>query len=312
MFAVILAIGCWNVYFVDHGDYDCSCIVNDGSISLSVTGTDAQYRYSVYSNTRAPDDIYLYLDERYPSDLNTYYQQSDFLNVLKDMLERRGMDSTGFVDADGLKDVMTSSCTIVFVSGALPDTVYDGTGTDLFTHWMDMGGNVFWTGPEIGRYVSSPDGAKDLGKGIFNGMVCTEKDSFGYGHSDMYQYTCVRYDDCTYGLSVDVPDSLSLGYVSEDGYSAVSVAKYMNGSVTVFGGNVAVTENISQVLTDRTFFSEIVISGLTYQSVGLAHGEGMVSDKDVMIDLDVSSFTDVNLTVIVGEPASKWGRTFIL
>jgi len=309
VFAVFLLIGCYNVYYVDHGDYSYECKADSDGITVSVNGQPSDYRCSVYSNTSVPQELYLYLDSSYASDLNTYYQQSDFLNVLKDMLSRRGMDNVKFVDADGLKDVMTHRCAVFFVSGALPDTIYDGSGLDIFTEWLYLGGSAYWTGPEIGRYVSTPDGVKDLSKGLFDGKVCDEKDKYGYSHSEMYQYTCVRYDDCTYGLDVSIPDSLPLGYVSDDGYSAVTAVKLGNGSATVFGGNVAVTENVSQVLTDRTFCAEVVVAGLTYVSEGLAHATGTTSQGQIHMDVDITSYSDVVLTISVGEPASKWGRT---
>ena len=311
VFSVILLIGCYNVYFVDHGDYSYDCTVDASGISLSVEGAPSDYRYSIYSNTDVPTKMYLYLDEGYQSQLNTYYHQSEFLGVLKDMLSRRGLEDIQYVDSEGLKTIMTSKCSIFFVSGARPDTVYDGSGSDIFTDWLDLGGSVYWAGPEIGRYISTPDGVTDLDIGFFGGKVSDKEKNYGYNHSEMYEYTCVRYDDCTYGLDVTIPDSLPLGYISDDGYSAITVAKLGNGSVTVFGGQLTVTENISQVLTDRTFSAEIVMSGLTYQSEGLAHGTGVSSQGTEHIDIDISSYGDVALVISVGEPASKWGRTHL-
>jgi len=211
-----------------------------------------------------------------------------------------------------LKDVLTADSAVFFVSGNLPDTVYDGTDSCTFVQWLDAGGRVYWTGPEIGRYISSQDGIRDLGKGLFNGMVC-EDDVYGYNHSQMYEYTKIRYDDCLYGLSSDVPDSLPLGYVTDDGHSAVTVAKLKASSVTVFGGNVAVTDNVSQVLTDRTFCAEIVVSGLTYGSKGLEHGEGTLNgNAEIVIKADPSAYDAVSLSVFAGEPASRWGKTLEL
>ena len=306
VFAVLLVIGCWNVYFNEHQSYGVS-LNGDG---FTVTGPPSEYRYSVYSDTDVPDKLYLYLDERYPSDLNSYYQQSEFLGVLKKMLEDRGMKDIQYVDADSLKDVLTGDCAVFFVSGNLPDTVYDGTDTCIMVQWLKTEGKVFWTGPEFGRYVASTNGITDLGEGLFGGKVCSEKDKYGYTHSEMYQYTTVRLDDCTYGLSTDIPDSLPLGYVTDDGYSAVSVAKLYASSVTVFGGNIAATETVLEVLTDRTYCSEIVVSGLTYQSKGLTHGSGSLNGSaNVGLDLDLTLYTSASLSVFTGEPASNWGRT---
>ena len=309
LFTAFILIGCVCVYHNGCGDYQATASLNgDGTVSYTISGPADEYRYSVFSDTSVPEKVYLYLDSSYASDFNNYYAQSEFFGVIKQMLERRGCTSVGYVDAQGLKDVMADcDSAVFFVSGTLPDTVYNDPADSLFKTWMENGGTVYWTGPEIGRYVSTSTGVTDFGKGFFDGNVNTDGSVYGYNESEMFRYTGMRNDDCLYGLRADQPDSKVLSFVSDDGYSSVSVAKLFNGNVTVFGGNIATTENVSQVLLDRTCCADLLICGLTYTSEGLDHGSGKVSGS-------VSSVTNTGVSpgdlffIAVGPNASDWSR----
>ena len=315
IFTLFTGAGAFYVYGNDCGSYDATASMNaDGTISYTLSGPNSEYRYSVFSNTKIPDKVYMYCDESYASDFCDVYTQNEFLHVLASMLERRGM-ATGFVDAEQLADIMAHpEYGVFFASGALPSTVYDGNPGSLFEMWMTSGGTVYWTGPEIGRYISSPEGVTDLGTGFFGGNVNTdEKNKFAYDQSDMFAYTQTRYDDCLYGLKADAADSLPLGYISEGNYSSVSVARLFGGNVTVFGGNVAVTKNVSQVVTDRTCCADLMICGLTYQSQGLDCGNGKImKNVSSSTSADVSSASDRVFFISTGGPASDWAKTIPL
>ena len=318
VFVIVMSVGAYNVYWNDDGSYNASASMNaDGTVSFTLSGPDTNYSYSVFSNTKIPDKLYLYYDDSYRSDFNDQYTQKEFLTVLQSMLERRGMSST-FVNANELVTVMDDhDSAVFFVSGALPDTVYDGNtaGTSPFVKWMTNGGTVYWTGPEIGRYISTHDAVTDHEKGFFDGdVLISDADyEYAYNQSDMFQYTQLRYDDCMYGLRADRADSRPLSYISDGGYSSVSVAKVLGGNVTVFGGNVSVTKNVSQVVTDRTCCADVVICGLTYQSEGLDHGTGTLKGSlSSNTGKDVSAAVNKVFFITVGEPASNWSKTIRL
>ena len=317
LLSVFLLIGCIFVYHNGGGDYQASAEMNsDGKISYSLSGNATEYRYSVFSDTSLPDKLYLYLDGSYASEFNNHYIQSEFFGVLKQMLERRNYSSVEYVDADGLIAVMNEyGSAVFFVSGALPDTIYDGDVNDsLFKTWMENGGKVFWSGPEIGRYVSTKNGVIDKGTGFFGGNVNNDKDSlYGYDESEMFRYTEIRNDDCLYGLKKDQADSIAISFVSDNGYSTLSVAKMFNGNITVFGGNIATTENVSQVLLDRTYCADTIIYGLTYQSEGLDCGNGVIKDGVSSItNIDVSSYSNRMFFISVGQNASEWSKSIVL
>ena len=312
--SVFIVIGGVFVYCNGGDNYQSSAEINaDGMITYSLSGDTNQYRYSVFSDTSLPGKLYLYLDESYKSEFNNYYTQSEYFSVLKQMLERRGYNSIEYVDAEGLKTVMNEyDAAVFFVNGALPNTIYNGDDVLLFNTWMENGGTVFWSGPEIGRYISTKDGITDLNTGFFNRNVKEEK-GFAYSESNMFSYTGMRYDDCQYGLRTNVPDSLCLAYISDDGYSSVSVAKLFNGNVTVFGGNIATTENVSQVLPDRTNCADLIICGLTYESDGLDYGKGDIrGNLTSKTSVNVSTYSDVLFFISVGQNTSEWSKSITL
>ncbi len=318
VFTVIMVFGSIYVYNNDDGSYEASAEINEnGTVTYSLSGPGSVFTYSVISNTKLPEKLFLYCDDSYKSNLNDSYIQREFFTVLQQLLERRGM-AAEFADAEDLVDIMGhSDYAVFFVSGALPDTVYDGKidGDSLFVRWLSEGGTVYWTGPEIGRYVSTQDGVTDYGKGFFGGDVLISDENYEFAHieSDMFLYTQLRYDDCKYGLRADRAESLPLSYVSDGGYSSVSVAKVLGGNVTVFGGNVATTNIVFQVLMDRTCCADMLICGLTYESKGLDHGEGTVRGKvSGSTAVDVSSASDSIFLIIVGDPASNWSKAMEL
>ena len=258
--------------------------------------------------------MYFYLDKDYKSDFNDYYTQSEYFSVMKQMLERRNYCSVEYVDAKGLVSVMSDpDAAVLFVSGALPDTVH-GENDSLFKKWMDLGGTVYWCGPEIGRYVSSTDGVKDLGseKGFFGGKVNTdEKDAHAYNESAMFRYTHTRYDGSLYGIKADAENSLPLAYVSDSGYSSVSAVKLFNGNAIIFGGNIATTETVYNVLMDRTYCADLMICGLTYRSSGLYSGNGTVNGS-VSGSFKISVSEDMTFFIAAGEPSSHWAKAIEL
>lgn len=311
VFAIFLLIGAVNVYCVNHGDYSASASLNGDAIGYTVSGPDTNYLYSVYSNTDMPDRIYLYLDDGYRAEYNDQFVQSEFLTVMKQMLERRNYSSIEFADAEKLRTVMTDPDNAVFfVSGALPDTVYNSDRTGLFVDWMNNGGTVYWTGPELGRYISTKTEVKDLGIGLFNGCVNSDFDplkAFAYDESTMFEYTQARIDGTAYALTKNYPDSLCLAY-TDSTYSTLSVAKLGTGNAFIFGGNIAVTLNVSQDVTDRTCTADVIISGLTYRSEGLDHGTGTLKGTVSGRTADIGAETSISIVISVGAPATTWSK----
>lgn len=311
--AIILAAGALYVYFNDSGSYDAKASLDSDTVEYTLNGPSSEYCYSVISGTDLPDKIYFYLDMVYDSNFNDYYVQSEYFSVMEQMLERRNYTSVEYVNAQQLVKVMNEpDSAVIFISGALPDTVYSGEADSPFKKWMDLGGTVYWSGPEIGRYVSTKTGITDLGSGFFGGDVNTDqKDPYAYNESEMFRYTHTRYDDSLYGLRADRANSLPLAYVSDSGYSSVSAAKLFGGNAIIFGGNIATTETVYEVLMDRTYVADLLICGLTYESKGIYAGSGTVHGK-ASASFDVTSESDMVFFIAAGEPASHWAKAIQL
>ena len=311
--SIFIAIGCVFVYCNNGDGYQASAkLESDGTVSYTLTGNPTEYRYSVFSNTSLPSKLYFFLDDSYPAFFNGHYVQSEYFSVMKQMLERRNYTSVYYVDTNGLADAMSQpDVGIFFVTGALPDAVMDDGS---FQDWMENGGTVYWTGPEIGRYVLTKDGIVDLEKGFFDGNVNENEESvYAYNESEMFRYTQTRYDDCLYSLRADQPDSLCVSYTSDDGYSSISVARLFNGNAFVFGGNIATTGKVSQVLSDRTCCADLIICGLTYESQGLEYGKGsMKNGIESRTDVDTSAYSGRLFFISVGTNLSNWSKSIEL
>ena len=79
----------------------------------------------------------------------TYLSQKYYISQLGIQLKNRGT-ATETMDADRLRIMMESAVSsgrcdqsVVMVSGAIPDTVYGGDGSDLILRWLDMGGRIY-------------------------------------------------------------------------------------------------------------------------------------------------------------------------
>ncbi len=308
LFAAVLIIGGAYVYLGSSGSHDCHAeITSDGKISYELTGSASEYRYSVFSDTKNVSTVYLYLDEDHVHDPVSTGSQKEFLSVISKMLEKRGVH-TEYADSQGLRNVMKDSDSVVLmISGALPNTVY-GDST-VFEEWMTAGGTIYWAGPEIGRYVSTLDGLKDLGKGYFDGNVCNAPDTYGKTASDMLEYTGTIYYDCSYGIKADLPNTKSLSFISDDGYSSVTVSKLFNGNVTVFGGDITESKQVVGDVTDRTCCADLIVCGLTYKSEGLDAGHGTTDGKATGVtSVSVTGKTGVAFFICTGTPASDWSK----
>ena len=228
-----------------------------------------------------PTEVYIYHDDSYGSFGPGLRSVEDFVQEL----EIRGMEST-IVDADGLRDLMSEDPVgkaVVFVSGSMPSTIYTGSSEDPVVSWMKSGGSVYWIGQTMGKYVGLPGGEisqVDGWESLFFGGRINDSGSMDVGErriGDIGDLLCLRSSNAQYGMSVDVPDSLSLGYVTNDGYTSIGIAKYGEGMVCIVGGFYSDTE--------RTDLAQIVASGVTYDSEVVLHESVSVKGGEKTGDL---------------------------
>lgn len=239
---------------------------SSGAADFSVVQTDP-------GEFEPPTDIYIYDDPSYGS-----FAPSDAEEDLVTELRVRGMECTP-IDTRGLVDLVSgdpSGKAIVFLTGALPSDVYSGSPDDPIVRWVAAGGSLYWMGQVLGAYISLDDGTVReveggdslfFGDGSFNSSKSTdvgETPDAGLGSA-----LCIRSSNAQYGMSVSVPDCLSLGYVTDDGYGSVCTARYGDGMISVVGGTFYHAE--------RKDMAQLIASGVTYSSDMVLH-QTVVSD----------------------------------
>ena len=176
MLAVVV-IGEAVVYTSDYTDYSADASLSDGILDYTVSA-DGSKVYSVVVSDDGGfagiDRLYLYYDETYPSDYEAVdadvgapkFDQHYYLEQVAGLLEFRGISDVRFVNAAELgaalqSDIENGTCRgtgLVVVSGALPDTVYEGNGDDPVFGWMNAGGSLYWAGNALGMNYATPEG----------------------------------------------------------------------------------------------------------------------------------------------------------
>ena len=306
---VILLAGCTVIYCFDNNDYTASVVVNSSDIEYSITGfMPCDYTFKVYTNADVPERLYLYYDENYESKTNIERQQI-FFSDMERVLKARGYQNIEYVDANALKDLIDDpskapKSAIFFASGMMPDTVYGSTAG--FIEWMDNGGTIIWSGPEIGLYVSHTSGYDTAESGrILKDHVNNGDPQDIETISDLGLATGFSLKKCIdYGLEKDYPGSVCLSTCSKD-YSSASVLKYSNGRLFIIGGDIT-----DSVLSTHSSLAEIIIGGINENSsirtMETFHkGYGDVSGTFIA---SVSAGDSVILTI--GQPYSSWMRGY--
>lgn len=265
---VVMVAGEAMIYVVNPYDFDSGVVRDDDGAEYTVEASGAaRFQILEFDNgSLAPIDcVYVYCDEDYGvMGVNEVPERVD--DVILE-LEIRGIRAT-VVDADGLRDVMTGSpsgVAVVFITGAMPSTVYTGSADDIALEWTRSGGTVYWLGATMGKYygtadgeVSEVEGWGDLfyGDGCFNGSDAY--DSASDRADEIGELLCLRGSSTQYGMSVSVPDSKQIGYVSEEGYGTASLARYGSGMIGMVGGHFEDST--------RTDLAQMIASGVTYDS----------------------------------------------
>lgn len=158
---------------------------------------------------------------------------------------------------------------VIFMTGSLPQELYNGTEDCTFIQWLSIGGNVVWGNGPIGMFISTAEGLDYVDSasvllfgeaGAINFATENVSDNgvvYEHGLSNIIR---CYYSDVTYGIRIGVlSEQLFLDY-NHDGYAAVSITKYHagSGSMTVFGGTV---DNNTE-----DYVTQVLSSGLTYET----------------------------------------------
>lgn len=266
---VVMVAGEAMIYVANPYHFSSGVVDEGGDISYEVEASgSARFQIiEIDTGVMTPvNDVYIYLDDSYgTTGISDVSERVD--DVVRE-LEIRGMDST-VVDAEGLADLMgvkgARGVAVVFITGAMPSTVYTGSENDLVMEWMRSGGTVYWLGVTMGMYVGNDDGTVseiEDWAGLFYGTGCFNSsgsyDSANTRGDVIGELLCLRSSSTQYGMSVGVPDSIQLGYVSGEGYGTASLARFGDGMIGMIGGHFEDST--------RTDLVQMIASGVTYDS----------------------------------------------
>ncbi len=200
---------------------------------------------------------------------------------------------------------------VIFLSGAMPDTIYDGTVHSTAISWLSAGGTIYWSGQNFGKYIARNGGIEkvvDHSLELF-GVNDAFRDVGDYptfsrsavNPTDNDQL-CMHYNNITYGIKPNniSNQSLSLGYI-EDGACSAVLLKYGEGMLVHLGGYIG--------HMDAYYVAQIISLYLTYSSEFVEYSEGKMIKGGVTgtVHLDRS-----NTSVAVYLDAVKVSKLWIL
>ncbi|MBR6203814.1 MAG: hypothetical protein IKQ60_01950 [Candidatus Methanomethylophilaceae archaeon] len=297
----------------------------DGSYSVTDSGTDP-YDVSLIDRHGFPaiKSVTILCDDGYAAVNKVSFveigsprlDQKSYVERLSKNLDLLGFGSHSVADAEAFaeslrSDIASGSCGgkgAVVVSGALPDTVYDGTESSLVLEWMGSGGSLYFVG-QIGRYVGHMDGTfDDLGASGASLFIDSDEwsgkskadGSSSQAWRDALMLRCLdlQGSPCLDG----VPDSLGIGY--DDGrFSTISMARAGSGQACVFGGGYSDAQ--------RQDVATIIASSMCYCAELLSHDHGEVARGTVKGNLDsMQGCESPTVYAVVGGFFTVQGRAF--
>ena len=305
VFAAVLVIGiilAGEVYiytFNADDTYRIDTSMTDTSVSYSIySGISTHYDVVVIDNGDfvSSEDYYIYYDESYKSNLNDVFQpigsekldQGYYITQLKYQLSNRGIESK-ILNAMELKDSLKNDISLgkcnkglIVVSGALPDTIYSGNGSDIIFDWMIAGGRLYWAGNALGSCYSTVDGIVQVEgdyQSLFFGVSdCLNIDGPEKAYSDdstndFRNSLSLMNNDLRYAPDSSlIADSMTAGY-TDGKYSSITMVKHGLGMVCIVAGDYSNNQ--------RYDLAQIIGAHLCYKSVMLIHDSGEVTRGSV-------------------------------
>ena len=276
-----------------HDDFSSDIKVEGESIIVDVDahGSHQVDAISMNGSYSRPDMVYIYYDDSYESEYDDVQvavgarplSQTYYVKMIMESLKVRDINNVKLADAKEIADVVGSSgkdIAIVFASGALPDTVYDGTSDSKILKWIESGGRLYWIGNIIGKYISHQGSVESVENGttLFMGSECIDDavvDSFDkYLDNGLTESLSIINHRTRCSVIVDqLPIGTkynAFGYTDGDRYSTIVVEKG-DGCIAILGGDYTDYQRID--------LAQILASGISpYTQIvdsyeGSAHGK---------------------------------------
>lgn len=289
---IVVAIGGISIYFINPYSYDADVSFNVDGAEYSIHVSDAsEYNVLVLDN----------FDISVIKSLIIFSDGSDYPARVKAQLNIRGFNDVMIVGPEDLSDAMIghpSGRGILLPQGPFPEEIYSGNEDDPLLEWLGEGGSIYWFG-----YLPNDGYADDYLSplGLSNESFCTVADGNVSRSAELCTQLCFRDIDVMYGLRSDIGTPIS--YVSESGFSAITVMKVLQGTMVVLGGGQS-SENSSDL-------AQIIASGITYGTELIGYESGIVRDtvSDSM-EYSPSGEGNISIYIHVGGFYTVYGERF--
>ena len=281
---VAVIIGQAVAYYVP--DRQCSIHTNvvDDTIEYTID-SEAPFQCTELHlvNTLDIKQFYVYYDPDYSvasgdmSIPSAYY----FLEKTFDMYSGVSVDVKDANEIRTLIDSGSHDFGLIFISGALPDTIHDGTLASPIMQWLNDGGYVIWSGDLFGRQIATRDGIIEVPDyqnaialplfGSDSAFNSSDEPEFGNEriHEGLTGPAGIYFADTTYGVDeskLTLPHIVA-GY-TDGTYSSIAIMKISNGNLCHFGDYASAQES--------GYLAHVAVLGLTYSSETSSFNEGSV------------------------------------
>ncbi len=307
--------------------YDSSA---DASGNFSVYDSGSHCYTAVLSDNgsfQAPTRFYVYYDEGYGSVVHDAkvevgakaLDQKYYLSQLVNNLKYYSVTDVTYVNAAELASKMSEPAVgvgLIAISGALPETVYDGTAGSVLT-WISAGGSLYWAGEAIGKYVGKADGtvseapagyeALFLDTATLNPETGDTRALADITGNSYCRDLSLKNNDVRYAVNIASAgvDSLAVGY-EKDGCASSVLVKNGTGMVCVMGGNYSNNQ--------RMDLANIIASGICYCSSELDCKTGNIARGTVNGTFDAMPAAGHHASVFLylGGDFSVYGKLFTM
>ena len=307
--------------------YDSSA---DASGNFSVYDSGSHCYTAVLSDNgsfQAPTRFYVYYDEGYGSVVHDAkvevgakaLDQKYYLSQLVNNLKYYSVTDVTYVNAAELASKMSEAGTgvgLIMISGAIPETVYNGAAGCPILTWIASGGSLYWAGEAIGKYIGKADGTTSevtgyeawfLGTGTLNPETGDTRALNDVAVNSYRRDLSLKNNDVRYAVNIASAgaESLAVGY-EKDGCASTVLVKNGAGMVCVMGGNYSNNQ--------RMDMANIIASGICYCSVELDCKTGNVARGTVNGTFDAMPAAGHHASVFLylGGDFSVYGKLFTM
>lgn len=274
-------------YWANPYSFDSDIELEENTLEYTLNSPSTSYTIAILDNGSIfeIEDVRIYYDETYASTSRDV--EKEFVRFLSNDLKLRTFNSYEENTAQDLLEMIQKDLdvnnpneitkkAIVFVSGSLPEILYDGTSNSDLIKWLKLGGTIYWANNSLGKYYSTTPTADSPSKLVevpnsntlfLGGTSSAINDTGGaYGmeivaDGGFGKKLSLEYNQCIYGVngSLIQGKSFSTGYTIND-YASITFNQVADGKgmAVIFGGDL--------VRYDSLYVSQAIACGATYDT----------------------------------------------